>query len=326
LVWPIDFSDVVKARERLQPYLSPTPLRSYAPLDEALGLHVLVKHENHNPTNCFKIRNGLSALTALTPEERRRGVITATRGNHGQGLAWAGRKLNVPITVCVPLRNNIEKNEAIRGFGAELIEEGRDYDESVEVMNRIARERGLRTIHSTNEAWVIAGAATLSLEMLEQADAMGKALDAAMYAVGGGSQAVGAMTVFRKLRPTVAVYGVQAEKASAIYDSWKAGKPVTHQSADTIADGVATKMSYAMTFDALRKGLTDFILVSEEEIAEAIRLLLKTTHNLAEGAGAVGLAGLRKHTSRLRNKTVAIVISGSNIDQPTLQRVLRPPS
>jgi len=155
---------------------------------------------------------------------------------------------------------------------------------------------------------------------------MGETLEAAIYAVGGGSQAVGAMTVFRKLRPTVAVYGVQAEKASAIYDSWKAGKPVTHQSADTIADGVATKMSYAMTFDALRKGLTDFILVSEEEIAEAIRLLLKTTHNLAEGAGAVGLAGLRKHTSRLRNKTVAIVISGSNIDQPTLQRVLRPPS
>jgi len=326
LIWPIDFSEVLKARERLRPYLSPTPLRSYPPLDEALGLHVLVKHENHNPTNCFKIRNGLSALTALPPEERPRGVIAATRGNHGQGLAWAGRKLGVPVTVCVPLGNNAEKNEAIRGFGATLVEEGRDYDESVEVMNRIARERGLRPIHSTNEAAVIAGAATLSLEMLEQADAMGESLDAAIFAVGGGSQAVGAMTVFKKLRPAVAVYGVQAEKASAIYDSWKAGKPVTHQSADTIADGVATKMSYAMTFDALREGLADFVTVSEEEIAEAIRLLLKTTHNLAEGAGAVGLAGLRKLASRLRNKTVAIVISGSNIDQPTLQRVLRPPS
>lgn len=326
MAWPIDFSAVLNARDRLQPYLSPTPLRSYAPLDEALGVHVLVKHENHNPTNCFKIRNGLSALTALTPEERRRGVIAATRGNHGQGLAWAGKKLNVPVTVCVPLGNNAEKNEAMRGFGAELIEEGRDYDEAVEVMNRIANQRGLKPIHATNEASVISGAATLSLEILEQADAMGEAVDAAMYAVGGGSQAVGAMTVFRKLRPMVAVHGVQAENASAIYDSWKAGKPVTHSSANTIADGVATKTSYAMTFDALREGLKNFVTVSEEEIAEAIRLLLRTTHNLAEGAGAVGLAGLRKIASQFRNQTVAIVISGSNIDQPTLQRVLRPPS
>src|SRR5213594_2472429 len=140
---PINFADVLAARERLRPYLAPTPLRSYAPLDEAVGAHVLVKHENHQPTNSFKVRNGLSVLTSLAPEERGRGVVAATRGNHGLGLCWAGRLLAAPVTICVPVGNNPEKNEAMRGLGATVVEEGRDYDEAVVVMNRLVGERSL---------------------------------------------------------------------------------------------------------------------------------------------------------------------------------------
>src|SRR6185295_7490957 len=290
-------------RDRIRPHLPPTPLRSYAPLDAAVGggIRVLVKHENHCPTGAFKARNGLAVMTALTAEERRRGVVAATRGNHGAGLAWAGRIVGVPVTVCVPVGNNPEKNEAMRGFGAELIEEGRDYDEAVEVADRLVGERGRRLVHSSNEPQVLAGAATLSLEVIEQASD----LDAMVIAVGGGSQAVGAMTVSRERRPGLKVYGVQAAGASAIHDSWRAGRVVETPSAATFADGIATRKPPALTFPALRDGLAGFVTVDDGQIAAALRLLLRTTHNLAEGAGAAGLAGLFALREPLAGKTVA---------------------
>ena len=168
---PIAFDEALAARERIRPYLQTTPLRSYEALDEEIGhgIRVLVKHENHQPTNAFKIRNALSALTLLSAEQKRRGVVAATRGNHGQGVALAGRLLGVPVTVCVPVGNSPGKNRAIRGFGAELIEQGRDYDESVEVARALVRERGVHLVHSTNDPAILAGAATIGLEILEQA-------------------------------------------------------------------------------------------------------------------------------------------------------------
>ncbi len=317
---PISLKDVKRAAARLRPHVSPTPLRRYAPLDEELGggVRVWVKHENHLPTNAFKARNGLSALSALPEEKRRRGVVAATRGNHGQGLAWAGALLGIPVTICVPKGNNPEKNAAMRGYGAELIESGRDYDESVSVADELVRDRGLTLVHSTNHPEIIAGAGTLALEIAEQAGD----LDALVVAVGGGSQAVGALTVFRELRPDVRIYAVQAEGASAIHDSYHAGQQISHDSADTFADGLATRRGYELTLAPLREGLADFVTVSDAEIAEAIRVLLRTTHNLAEGAGAAGLAGLIKLKERLAGKSVAVILSGSNIDEATLQRVL----
>jgi threonine dehydratase len=157
--WPIRFQDVLDARARIREFLPQTPLRNHPALDAAVRAHVLVKHEEENPTHSFKARNGLSVLTALNADEKERGVVAATRGNHGLGLAWAGRQLAVPVTICVPLGNSETKNTMIRALGAELIEEGRDYDESVFVMNRLVEERGLRAVHSTNEPLVIAGAA-----------------------------------------------------------------------------------------------------------------------------------------------------------------------
>jgi len=319
-LWPITFADVVDARNRLRPHIPPTPLRAYAPLDAAVGggIRVLVKHENHCPTGAFKARNGLAVMTSLGPEERRRGVVAATRGNHGAGLAWAGGIVGAPVTVCVPVGNNPEKNESIRGFGAELVEEGRDYDEAVEVADRLVRERGLRLVHSSNTPQVLAGAATLSLEIVEQAESV----DAMVIAVGGGSQAVGALTLARERRPGLKVYGVQARGASASHDSWHAGEVRETRSAETFADGIATRKPPALTFPALKEGLAGFVTVDDGQIAAALRLLLRTTHNLAEGAGAAGLAGVFALREELAGRTVAVVISGGNIDQPTLRRVL----
>lgn len=318
--WPIGIDDVLAARERLLSHLAPTPLRSYPALDAAVGsgVRVLVKHENFQPTGAFKVRNGLSALTALDAASRSRGVVAATRGNHGLGLAWAGRRLGVPVTVCVPLGNNPEKNEAVRGLGARLVEEGRDYDESAAAAERLVREEGLCLVHSTNDAAVVAGAGTLTLEMLEEAPDV----EALVFSVGGGSQAVGGLVVARALRPGLPVYAVQAAGASAIHDAWHLGRPVSRPSADTFADGLATRNTYPFTFGALREGLAGFVTVTDAEIAEAMRVVLSTTHTLVEGAGAAGLAGLMKLRDGLAGRTVGVVLSGANVDIDTLGRVL----
>jgi len=314
VAWPITWDDIITARGRIAPFVPVTPLRHYATLDAEVGagVRVLVKHENHLPTNAFKARNTMSFMSALPEDQRRRGVIAATRGNHGAGLAWAGAQLAVPVVICVPHGNNPEKNAAMRGYGAELIEDGRDYDEAVQAALRLVMA------HSTNDATVIAGAGTMSAELCEQATE----LDAIVIAIGGGSQAVGALVATRALRPGVAVYGVQAAAASAIHDSWHAGKRLTTESANTFADGLATRSTYDMTWEALRDGLADLVVVSEAEIADAVRMMMRTTHNLAEGAGAAGLAGLLKLRDKLAGKTVAIVLSGSNIDAATLRRIV----
>lgn len=319
-VWPVTIDDVRAAERRIRAYVAPSPLRTYPELDAAVGhgIRVLVKHENHLPTQAFKVRNAFAALTVLDDAERQRGVVAATRGNHGGGLAYAGHTLGIPVTIVVPHGNNPEKNAAMRAFGAELIEEGRDYDECHAVVARLIAERGLTPIHGTNNRDVLAGAGTIALEVLEQAPSV----DAMVIAVGGGSQAVGALTVLRTLRPAAAVYGVQAAGAAAIYEGWRTGAPTTLDRADTFADGVATRSTYEMTFPALCEGLAGFVTVTDAEIAEALRLLLATTHNLVEGAGAAGLAGLMALHERLVERTVVVILSGGNIDRDTLRRVL----
>src|SRR5919109_764598 len=318
--WPITFDDVLQARARLGPYLTPTPLRRYPLLDEVMGggTSLLIKHENHQPTGSFKARNGLSFMTGLTARERERGVVGASTGNHGQGIAYAASLLEVRATICVPVGNNPEKNAAMRGWGATVVEEGRDYDESVDVMLRIAREQAMVVAHSTNDARVVAGAATLSLEMLEQSGG----LDAIVMAVGGGSQSVGALTVARELAPRMKVYGAQAAGASAIHDSWHARSPVRTERANTFAEGVATRQPYELTFATLVEGLAGFITVTDAELAEAIRIILKLTHNLVEGAGPVGLAAALKFRDELRGMRVGLVFSGGNLDTAVLQRIL----
>jgi threonine dehydratase len=317
---PITIDDVRVAADRLRDHVARTPLRSYPLLDATVGrdIRVFVKHENHQVTGAFKARNGLSALAALGDAERRRGVVAASRGNHGLGLAWAGSSLGIPVTVCVPVDNNPEKNDGIRALGATLVEEGHDYDDSVQVAERLVREQGLTLIHSTNDRSVLAGAGTIALEMLEQEPG----LEALVLSVGGGSQAVGALAVAQGLKPSLAVYAVQAEGASSVHDSWHAGEPRPRERAHTFADGIATRGVYEMTFPALRQGLAGFVLASDNALAAALRLLMRTTHNLVEGAGAAGLAGLLRLREALAGRKVGVVLSGGNIDEVTLRRVL----
>jgi threonine dehydratase len=318
--WPIAFQDVLAARERLAPYLLPTPLRHYPLLDAHIGggTSLLIKHENHQPTCSFKVRNGLSFITGLSAEERARGVVAASTGNHGQGIAYGASLLGVRATICVPVGNNPEKSAAMRSWGATVVEEGRDYDASVEAMLRIARDEGRVVAHSTNDPRVVSGAATMSLEMLEQSGG----LDAIVIAVGGGSQSVGALTVARELAPSLEVFGAQTAGAPAIHDSWHQRTPLQTTRADTFAEGVATRQPYALTYSTLCEGLKGFTTVTDAELAEAIRLILKLTHNLVEGAGALGVAAAIKLKDQLRDKRVGVVFSGGNIDTAVLKRIL----
>ncbi|HEX8945571.1 MAG TPA: threonine/serine dehydratase [Gemmatimonadaceae bacterium] len=318
--WPITLADIERARDRISPYLSTTPFRRYPQLSALVGagIDVFVKHENHQPTNSFKIRNGLSFMTSLTDDERRRGVVAASTGNHGQGIAYGGTLLGVDTVVCVPAGNNPDKNATMRALGATVVEEGRDYDEAVTVMQRIAARDGRVVAHSTNDPRIIAGAGTMTLEIFEQEPE----LDALVIAVGGGSQAVGALTVARAFASDVAVYGVQAAGAAAIHDSWHARQRLTTARADTFAEGVATRSTYDLTFPTLLAGLADFVTVTDAEIAESLRVILAVTHNLVEGAGAMGYAALGKLRDKLAGQRVGIIFCGGNLDIATLRRIL----
>jgi threonine dehydratase len=316
---PITFQDVERARDRLAPYLQPTPFRQYPTLDALVpGVSLVVKHENLQPTGSFKVRNGLSTVTALEAAERKRGIVGATTGNHGLGLAYAGKQLGIPVTICVPRRNNPEKNAALRAWGATLVEEGADYDEAVVVAQRLVDEKGLTLAHSTNNVNVIAGAATMTLEILQQTND----LDVLLIAVGGGSQAVGAITAARELRPTLRIIGIQAGGASTTHDAWHAREPRRGNRADTFADGVATRSTYELTFPVLLDGLADFITVSDSEIAEAVRIILSATHHLVEGAGAMGIAAALKLREQLKGQRVGVVFCGANMDSGVLRRIL----
>jgi threonine dehydratase len=316
---PITIDDVHAARERLAPYLTPTPLLRHPPLDAALpGLALFVKHENMQPTGSFKVRNGLATVTALGAAERAAGIVGATTGNHGLGLAYAGRQLGVPVTICVPRGNNPEKNAALRAWGARVVEEGADYDDAVAVAQRMVETEGRTLAHSTNNPQVLAGAGTMSLEILEQASE----LDAVIIAIGGGSQAVGAITVARALRPALRVIGVQAAGAPAAHDGWHARAARRTERAATFAEGVATRTTYELTFPALLDGLAQFITVTDAEIADAVRLILSTTHHLVEGAGAMGVAAARKLAPELQGQRVGVIFCGGNMDSAVLRRIL----
>ena len=314
----ITLGDIHAARERLSPYLTPTPCRQYPTFAATLpGVTLFVKHENVQPTGSFKVRNGLSTLTALDAAQRARGVVGATTGNHGLGLAYAGRQLGVEVTICVPLGNNPEKTAALRAWGARVVEEGVDYDDAVTVAQRLVDRDGLTLAHSTNNVNVLSGAGTMTLELLEQCDD----LDVLLIAIGGGSQAVGAITVARELRPELRIIGVQAAGASAAYDGWHAKAPRKTLRADTFAEGVATRSTYELTFPTLLDGLTDFVTVTDAEIAEAVRVILAATHHLVEGAGAMGVAAATKLAEQLRGQRVGVIFCGGNMDSGELRRI-----
>src|SRR5258705_1813459 len=235
--------DIYAARPRVARVVRPTPLMRHPLLARETGLDITVKHENHNPTGAFKVRGGLNLIASLTTEERR-GVITATTGNHGQSIALACQREGVPCTIVTPVGNNPEKNAAMRALGAELIEFGRDFDEAREKVEQLQHEKGLRYVHSANEPALIAGVATYALEIFEELpDA-----DVILVPIGGGSGACGCAIVRSALGSRAKVIGVQAERADAFARSWHGSARVVGDKADTFAEGMATRGTFDFTF------------------------------------------------------------------------------
>jgi threonine dehydratase len=310
--------DVYAARERIAAHVPASPLMKHPLLDEESGLDIRVKHENHNPTGAFKVRGGVNLVSALAPEERARGIVTASTGNHGQSIALASRLFGATCTVFVPDGNNPEKNAAMRAFGATVDEGGRDFDEARGRCEQHAARTGARYVHSANEPLLIAGVGTYALEIFEHAPDV----NVVFVPIGGGSGACGLITVRNALGSKARIIGVGAVNADAIERSWRGPERVIGTSANTFAEGVATRVTFDLTFGILKQYLDDFILLSEEELAEGVRLALRTTHNLAEGAGSASIAAALKLTESLRGQKIVCVMSGGNLDQAKLKWVL----
>lgn len=310
------FADVLAARDFLRAYLAPTPLIRRDAVSSALGLDVWLKCENVLPTAAFKVRGGLN-LIGRDPTAKA-GVMGASTGNHGQSLAYAGGVFGVPVTIFVPKGANPLKLAAMRSSGATIVEHGNDYDDAREECERRAGATGTRYVHSGNEPYLIAGVATAALEvLLEKPD-----LDVLIVPVGGGSGASGAALVAKTLRPEITVVGVQAEGASAAYRAWRDHAPRTTERADTFAEGLATRTSFELPQRMLAVLLDDFVLVSDDELYAAMRLLLIEGHLVTEGAGAAAVAAARRLGERLAGKRVVCWVSGANATADSLRRAL----
>jgi threonine dehydratase len=310
--------DIYVARTRVNQSLRPTPLLRHPLLVAELGCDVHVKHENHNPTGAFKIRGGLNLVAALGERDRTHGVATASTGNHGQSIAMACSLAQVPCAIYVPEGNNPEKNAAMRGYGATLVEHGKDFDEARERCEQDARVRGWRHVHVANEPLLVAGVATYALEVFEDLPRA----DAILVPIGGGSGAAGLCTVRSALGSSARIIGVQAEAADAFTRSWRTGVRVVGDRAATFAEGIATRVTFDYTFEILERELDDVVTLTEEELSEGVRMALRTTHNLAEGAGAASLMAAWKMRHELAGKTVVCVMSGGNMDTRILRKIL----
>ena len=311
------FADVLAARRRIRPYLAPTPLHRYPALDELVGTETWVKHENHQPICAFKVRGGINLVSQLTEDERRRGVITASTGNHGQSIAYAARLFGVRAIICVPEGANPVKVASIRGLGAEILVYGTDFDDAREHAASLAQQHGYRYIHSGNEPLLIAGVATQALEILEEQPD----IDMIIVPVGGGSGAAGTCIAAKTVSANVQVIGVQSAEAPAAYRSWSARRLVEDRMG-TIAEGLATRTAFELPQRILWEKLDDFVLVPDSEIRKAVRLMIETTRNLTEPAGAAPLAAALQLRGRLTGKRVALILSGGNITVAQLRDLL----
>ena len=315
---PPALDDIKAARERIATHIRPTPLMQHPLLDAETGLEIWVKHENHNPTGAFKVRGGLNLVASLSDDERSRGVATASTGNHGQSIALACEIHGVACAVFVPEGNNPEKNAAIRAYGARVEETGRDFDEAREACERHVHESGARYVHSANEPRLIAGVGTYALEIFEALTD----IDTVLVPIGGGSGACGLITVRNALGLKTRIVGIGAVNADAVYRSWKGPERVVGTSAHTFAEGIATRVTFDYTFSILKEHLDDYWLLTEEELAEGVRLALRATHNLAEGAGSASLAAAATHREALRGQRVVAIMSGGNLDAANLRRIV----
>ena len=309
--------DVMAAKLRVYAHMRPSPLLHHPLLDQWIGCRVWVKHENHNPTGAFKIRGGLNLVAQLGEQDRRRGVISASTGNHGQSIAFACQLHGVHCRIVVPVGNNPDKNAAMRAFGAEVVEYGRDFDEAREWVENVVVKEGWRYVHSANEPHLIAGVGTWAAEVFEALDH----IDFMFVPIGGGSGAAGCGIVRDGLGASTRIIGVQAQRADAFAKSWRGPERVTNESAATFAEGLATRTTFDLTFAMLRTTLNDIVTLEEDELRQGVAAAIQCTHNLAEGAGAAALSAARRY-GLPRDATVVCVMSGGNADMRTLRHSL----
>jgi len=312
------YADVLAAAPVVHRYLKPTPLYEWPALSQLLGCQYFLKHENHTPTTAFKVHGGIHLVDRLSDEQKRVGVIGCTTGNHGQSLAYACRLFGVRCVLVVPEINNPDKVAAMRALGAELIVHGQDFDAAREHCEEVCQREGLRYVHSANEPDLIAGVGTLALEIFDELPDP----DVIISPIGLGSGICGTAIVAAARRPETKVIGVQSELAPAVTLSWREGKPVETPSAKTFAEGMATRASASMTLQIMRQHVHHIVLLSEDELRDAVRLLLRVTHNLAEGAGAASTAAALRLRDQWAGKKVVGVLSGGNLDLRELGRII----
>ncbi len=315
----LTLSDIEDAAVLVGRHLPPTPQIAWPLLDREAGADVLVKHENHTPTGAFKVRGGITFINALQKNRPdAKGIVTATRGNHGQSIARAATAAGLVAKILVPFGNSVEKNEAMRAFGAELIEHGDDFDEARLEADRIAEEEQLVLVPPFHRD-LVRGVASYAMELLTAAPD----LHTVYVPVGCGSGICGLIETRDALGLKTRIVGVVTENAPSLKLSFDSGRMISTNSAKTFADGVATRVPVPEAFDIYSRGTERFVTVSEDAVADAIRLYFRAAHNLAEGAGAAPLAALIQERRKMRGKSVGLVLSGGNIDTAWFREVLK---
>ena len=315
---PVSYQDVLDAVPRVHEVLRPTPLFEWPGLGRLFGGRFLAKHENHQPVGAFKVRGGVNLAATLSDNERESGLLGCSTGNHGQSLAMAAKLAGITCTIVVPKGNNPGKNAAMRRLGATVIEHGADYDQARSYIEQELAEDPARYVHSANEPALIAGVGTMGFEIFEDCPDP----DVILVPIGLGSGVCGTGIVARARRPQTRVIGVQADGASAVSDTWHSGEWTTSETADTWAEGMATRVPAEMTLEIMREVVDDVLLVSDDDLRRACRTYLDQTHNLVEGAGAASLAAAVVHRDRFQGQTVVGIVSGGNLAPDELPTIL----
>jgi threonine dehydratase len=311
-------SEIESASELVHKFVPPTPQYSWPLINQRAGCDVWIKHENHTPLGAFKVRGGIVYMDWLRREHpEAKGVISATRGNHGQSQAFAAKHFGLQAVVVVPFGNSREKNAAMKALGAELVEHGNDFHAADHYADELAKERGLFRMTSFNPV-LVRGVASYALELFRGAPA----LDAVFVPIGWGSGAASVAAARNALGLKTKIIGVVSANAPTYALSWAAGKVVEQKSTTRIADGVAIGRAHDGSLELLRKELERIVTVSDDEVEDAMRAIFTDTHNVAEGAGAAPLAALLQERSKWAGKRVAVVLSGGNVDRDVFARVL----
>lgn len=315
------YADVVAAREFISPYLPKTPLVRSHKLSEALGCDYYVKLENLQPTGAFKVRGGVNLVGHLARDGRNETLVTASTGNHGQSIAYAGRLFNTRVIIYAPAENvNQAKLRAMRDLGAEVRLHGRDFDEARLETERVANAESFRYVHSADEPHLISGVGTIGLEIFEDLPDV----DVIIAPAGGGSCASGNCIVARERNPNVKVIAVQSEAAPAMWHAWRNRNLDPYPTMKTEHEGLATRVPFELPNTILRELLSDFILVTDEQINDAIRILARDAKQVVEGAGAASLAAAIKLRDQLSGNKVVGIVSGGNLPLSRLARLIGP--